>query len=251
LLALLVLWAPPLGFGLLVLLVAGLALHECAAIMLAGAAPRFRNTIVALGVVFTAPLYFAPGLALPWTLAALTATAAAVLFDPGEIPAAGHRLGAAVFSVLYVGGLAAPLALLQRDAAHGRAWVLLAVAVTFGNDTGAYFAGKAFGRHKLYPKVSPAKSVEGAVGGMAASVAIMFLLKATLAPWLSTMDCLAVAIPAGVIGPIGDLVESLMKRAAGVKDSGHVIPGHGGMLDRIDALLFVGAWVYVYAVHLK
>ena len=251
LLALLVLWAPPLGFGLLVLLVAGLALHECAAIMLAGAAPRFRNTIVALGVVFTAALYFAPGLALPWTLAALTATAAAVLFDPGEIPAAGHRLGAAVFSVLYVGGLAAPLALLQRDAAHGRAWVLLAVAVTFGNDTGAYFAGKAFGRHKLYPKVSPAKSVEGAVGGMAASVGIMFLLKATLAPWLTTTDCLAVAIPAGVIGPIGDLVESLMKRAAGVKDSGHVIPGHGGMLDRIDALLFVGAWVYVYAVHLK
>jgi phosphatidate cytidylyltransferase len=251
LLALLVLWAPPVGFGLLVLLVAGLALHECAAIMLAGAAPRFRTTIVALGVAFTAVLYFAPGLAFPWTLAALTATAAAVLFDPGEIPSAGQRLGAAVFSVLYVGGLAAPLALLQRDAVHGRAWVLLAVGVTFGNDTGAYFAGKAFGRHKLYPKVSPAKSVEGAVGGMAASVGIMFLLKVTLAPWLTVTDCLAVAIPAGVIGPIGDLVESLMKRAAGVKDSGHLIPGHGGMLDRIDALLFVGAWVYVYAVHLK
>ncbi|HSS39995.1 MAG TPA: phosphatidate cytidylyltransferase, partial [Polyangia bacterium] len=185
LLALLVLWAPPVGFGLLVLLVAGLALHECAAIMLAGAAPRFRNTIVALGVVFTAALYFAPDLAFPCTLAALTATAAAVLFDPGEIPAAGHRLGAAVFSVLYVGGLAAPLALLQRDADHGRAWVLLAVAVTFGNDTGAYFAGKAFGRHNLYPKVSPAKSVEGAIGGMVASVGLMFALRAAVCPWLT------------------------------------------------------------------
>jgi phosphatidate cytidylyltransferase len=172
-----------------------------------------------------------------------------VLFAPGEIPEAGHRLGAAVFSVLYVGGLAAPLALLQRDAAHGRAWVLLAVAVTFGNDTGAYFAGRALGRHKLYPKVSPAKSVEGAVGGMAASLALMLGLRATLAGWLSLADCLAVGVPAGVIGPIGDLVESLMKRAAGVKDSGHLIPGHGGMLDRIDALLFVGAWVYVYAVY--
>jgi phosphatidate cytidylyltransferase len=250
-LAVLVLWAPPIGFGLLVLLVAGLALHECAAIMLAGAPARFRATVVGLGVAFTAALYFAPSLAFPWTLAALTATAAAVLFEPGDIPAAGHRLGSAIFSVLYVGGLSAPLALLQRDAAHGRAWVLLAVAVTFGNDTGAYFAGKAFGRHKLYPKVSPAKSVEGAVGGMAASVIIMFALRATLCPWLTVTDCLAIGVAAGVIGPIGDLVESLMKRAAGVKDSGHLIPGHGGMLDRIDALLFVGAWVYVYAVHIR
>ncbi len=250
-LAVLVLWAPPLGFGLLVLLVAGLALHECAAIMLAGTPAGLRATVVTLGVAFTAALYFTPILAFPWTLAALAATAAAVLFEPGDIPAAGHRLGSAIFCVLYVGGLAAPLALLQRDAAHGRAWVLLAVAVTFGNDTGAYFAGKAFGRHKLYPKVSPAKSVEGAVGGMAASVLIMFGLRAALCPWLTLGDCLAVGVPAGIIGPIGDLVESLMKRAAGVKDSGHLIPGHGGMLDRIDALLFVGAWVYVYAVHIR
>jgi len=251
LLATLVLWVPPLGFGLFVLLVSGLALHECAAIMLAGTTAGFRAMIVALGVGFSAALYFAPGLAFPWTLAALIGTAAVVLFEPGEIPGAGNRLAASIFSVFYVGGLAAPLGLLQRDAVHGRAWVLLAVAVTFGNDTGAYFAGRALGRHKLYPKVSPAKSVEGAVGGMAASVAVMFALKATLAPWLTAVDCLAIAVPAGVIGPIGDLVESLMKRAAGVKDSGHLIPGHGGMLDRIDALLFVSSWVYVYAVHLK
>jgi len=251
LLAALVLWVPPLGFGLFVLLVAGLALHECAAIMLAGTTPAFRGLVVALGVGYSAALYFAPGLAFPWTLAALTGTAAVVLFDPGEIPAAGHRLAGAVFSVFYVGGLAAPLGLLQRDDAHGRAWVLLAVAVTFGNDTGAYFAGRALGRHKLYPKISPGKSVEGAIGGMLASLAMMFALKATLSPWLTAMDCLAVALPAGVIGPIGDLVESLMKRAAGVKDSGHLIPGHGGMLDRIDALLFVSSWVYVYAVHLR
>ena len=172
------------------------------------------------------------------------------LLDPGEIPAAGARLGAATFTVLYVGGLAAPLALLQRDAAHGRAWVLLAIGVTFGNDTGAYFGGKAFGRHKLYPKVSPAKTVEGGLGGLAASLLIMFAVRATVAPWLTVVDCLAVGLPAAVLGPIGDLVESLMKRAAGVKDSGHLIPGHGGMLDRIDALLFVGAWIYVYAVYL-
>ena len=161
LLAALILWVRPLAFGAFVMLVAGLALHECVAIMLAGAPPKLRAAVVAVGVAFTAALYLSPGYALPWTLAALVVTAALTLIEPGEIPGAGVRLSASIFSVLYVGGLAAPLALLQRDAEHGRAWVLLAISVTFGNDTGAYFAGRAFGRHKLYPKVSPAKTVEG------------------------------------------------------------------------------------------
>ncbi len=182
LLGALVLWQQPLGFGLLVVLVSALALHEYAAIMLAGASPRFRALVVALGALYTAALYLAPASALVWTLGALVATAAVTLIDPGEIPAAGARLGAATFSVLYVGGLAAPLALLQRDAAHGRAWVLLAVGVTFGNDTGAYFGGRAFGRHKLYPKVSPAKTVEGGIGGLVASLVIMFAVRATARP---------------------------------------------------------------------
>jgi phosphatidate cytidylyltransferase len=123
--------------------------------------------------------------------------------------------------------------------------------VTFGNDTGAYFAGRGLGRHKLYPAVSPAKTVEGGIGGLLASVLVMFLARATLAPWLTIGDCLLVALPAAVLGPVGDLVESLIKRAAGVKDSGRLIPGHGGVLDRIDALLFVAAWVFVYAMYLR
>ncbi len=250
-LAALVLWAPPWGFGALVLLVSGLALRECAAIMLAGAPSKHRAMILTLGVLYTAGLYLWPGAALVWTLGAVIGSAALALFDPGDIPAAGARLGAGTFTVLYVGGLAAPLALLQRDAAHGRAWVLLAIGMTFGNDTGAYFGGRAFGKHKLYPKVSPAKTVEGAIGGLVATLLILFVVRATLCPWLTIVDVLAVGLPAAVLGPVGDLCESLMKRAAGVKDSGHLIPGHGGMLDRIDALLFVGAWIYVYAVHLR
>src|SRR4029077_7573145 len=84
--------------------------------------------------------------------------------------------------------------------------------------------GRGFGRHKLYPKVSPAKTVEGAVGGLVASLLIMFVVRATAAPGRAVGGCLAVGLPAAVLGPIGDLVESLMKRAAGVKDSGHLIP---------------------------
>ena len=184
-------------------------------------------------------------------LAAFLATAALEMFDPGEISGAGARLGIAAFGVFYLGLLCAPMAILQRDAPHGRAWVMLSIALTFSNVTGGYFAGRALGRHKLYPAVSPAKTVEGAVGGMLACLLVMFVARALFAPWLTVRDCLLAALPAGVIGPIGDLVESLIKRAFGVKDSGRLIPGHGGMLDRIDALLFVSAWLYVYALHLR
>jgi phosphatidate cytidylyltransferase len=253
LVAVLISWREPLGFGALVMVVAALALTEYAAMTLPGAPRRLRAAVVALGVGLSAALYLAPGLAIVWVAVALMATAALVLLNPGDIPGAAARLGLAGFGVFYLGTLSAPLALLHRDAPHGPAWVLLAIAVTFGNDTGAYFAGRFLGRHKLYPKVSPSKTVEGAVGGMVASLAVMLVARSVdfLAPWLTVADCLLVAVPAGVIGPIGDLVESLIKRASGVKDSGRLLPGHGGMLDRIDALLFVSAWIYVYAAHIR
>jgi phosphatidate cytidylyltransferase len=251
LIAALILWDQPWGFGALVLVVAALGLREFGAIALSGASVRLRAGVVVLGVGLTAGLYALPAFSMVWVLAAFVATAALVLFDPGDIPAAGARLGLAAFGVFYLGLLCAPMAILQRDAPHGRAWVMLAIALTFGNDTGAYFAGRALGRHKLYPAVSPAKTVEGGVGGMLAGLLIILGARATFVPWLTVRDCLLAALPAGVIGPIGDLVESLIKRAFGVKDSGKLIPGHGGMLDRIDALLFVSAWLYVYALYLR
>jgi len=247
----LILWSQPWGFGALVLVVAALGLREYGAIALANAGPRLRAGVIVLGTALTAGLYVAPGHAVVWVLAAFVASAALVLFDPGDIPAAGARLGIVAFGVFYLGLLCAPMAIMQRDAPHGRAWVMLAIALTFSNDTGAYFAGRALGRHKLYPAVSPAKTVEGAVGGMLAGLLVMLGARATFVPWLTLRDCLLAALPAGVIGPIGDLVESMIKRAFGVKDSGKLIPGHGGMLDRIDALLFVSAWLYVYNLHLR
>ena len=251
LIALLILWNEPWGFGALMLVVAAIGLHEYGAIALGGAGGRLRAGVIVLGVGLAAGLYALPAYAVVWMLAAFVGTAALVLFDPGDIPAAGSRLGIAAFGVFYLGLLCAPMAILQRDAPHGRAWVMLAIALTFSNDTGAYFAGRGLGRHKLYPAVSPAKTVEGAVGGMLAGLLVLLGARATFVPWLTIRDCLLAALPAGVIGPIGDLVESLIKRAFGVKDSGRLIPGHGGILDRIDALLFVSAWLYVYALYLR
>jgi phosphatidate cytidylyltransferase len=247
----LVVWREPLGFGVLVLAVAALALTEYVNLTLAAASRRLRARAVVVGVGLAAALYLRPELALVWVLAAVVAVSTAVLLEPGDLIAAGARLGLAGFGVVYLGALPAALALLHRDAAHGAVWVCAAIAVTFGNDTGAYFAGRVLGRHKLYAAISPAKTVEGAVGGLAAGLGILLAGHATIAPTITIADCLLIAGPAAVLGPVGDLVESMIKRSAGAKDSGKLLPGHGGMLDRIDALLFVSAWVYVYVLHLR
>jgi phosphatidate cytidylyltransferase len=133
---------------------------------------------------------------------------------------------------------------------------MLAFVVSWLNDILAYFAGRLFGKTPLYPRASPKKTWEGFAGGMAGSVLggvatkAVFLCLPTPAGeqfLLSWGGCVGVGIGAGVLGPIGDLAESMMKRAAGKKDSGKLIPGHGGLLDRIDALLFVLPWVYLWA----
>jgi phosphatidate cytidylyltransferase len=247
LLVALILWERRWGFGLFMVLVSGLGMREFVLMMLPSS-PRVQQlTVGGIGTALTTALYLWPALALPWLLASLIAVAIAILLAPGDLPQAGGRLGLAEFGVFYVGGLTAAIGLMHRQLPDGPLWVLVTLTLTFANDTGAYFAGRALGRHKLYPTISPGKTVEGAVGGLAAALVALLALRATLFSRLTSVDCLLLAVPASVLGPAGDLVESMLKRSAGVKDSGHLIPGHGGLLDRLDALLFVGAWVYGYA----
>ncbi len=129
--------------------------------------------------------------------------------------------------------------------AFGAGWVLLTLFATFSNDTAAYAVGRRVGRHKLAPVVSPGKTVEGAIGGLVVTTVAV--------PVFAYLLGLPVVWPLLLLGPVlalvaqgGDLAESYLKRVAGVKDSGSLLPGHGGMLDRIDALLFVGPLVYHY-----
>ena len=240
----LVFWREPLGLAALCLVVAVQALSEYTSMTMPGRPAAERAGVVLVGTGLYLALYFRPELGALWFLAATLAVALLILARAVDIPAAGARLCAAEFGVFYVGGLLAALPLLHRG--WGPAWVALAIAVTFANDTGAYFVGRALGRHKLAPTLSPGKTVEGGVGGLAAGLTVTFVAGWLFMPALSMGDRLAIGLVAGVVGPAGDLVESLIKRAAGVKDSGRSIPGHGGILDRIDALLFVGAYVYLH-----
>jgi phosphatidate cytidylyltransferase len=122
--------------------------------------------------------------------------------------------------------------------------------VTWANDTFAYFAGLTFGKHRLMEHVSPKKTWEGFAGGVVGSlVAALAMQHWRLAAELSPGGALLLGAGAAVVGPLGDLTESLLKRAYAVKDSSRLIPGHGGLLDRIDALLFVAPWIYLF-VHL-
>ena len=165
--------------------------------------------------------------------------------------AGGHPIEAVsttVFGVLYTGGmLAFAVGLRYQDyavgAAAGTALVGLPLVLTWGTDTAAYFVGRALGRHKLLPSVSPGKTIEGAVGGLAASIALgAAYVHWVLAPVARlTMRPPAILVLAAVVSvaaQLGDLAESLIKREAGAKDSSRLIPGHGGVLDRLDALLF-------------
>ena len=134
-----------------------------------------------------------------------------------------------------------------RQGPDGLRWVLCTLIVTWGNDTAAFFVGRRFGRRKLFAAVSPHKTWEGFAGGLAGSVAGMFVAKGTFFGELTAFDCLIVGVLTGIVGPIGDLSESMLKRTYQVKDSSHIIPGHGGLLDRIDALVFNAPLVLLYA----
>jgi phosphatidate cytidylyltransferase len=186
------------------------------------------------------------GLALAGATVVLLAT---FLFRQEPLERIPRAVSVVTLSWLYCGLLIASLVGLRLR--FGVGWVILAFVATWANDTFAYFAGHAFGRHKLFERISPKKTWEGFAGGVLGSV-----LGALVTRWLLLAGELApgaaviIGLGAAILGPLGDLAESMIKRAAGVKDSSRIIPGHGGLLDRIDALLFVAPWIYVCAQYL-
>jgi phosphatidate cytidylyltransferase len=149
--------------------------------------------------------------------------------------------------VLYVGWLGSYLVPLRQLDEDGQ-WVFLAVFATFANDTAAYFVGTAVGRTPLARRISPGKTVEGSLGGLAFGAAAVPLLSFALGLDIDIAALIPLAILVPVAAQLGDLAESLLKRSTGVKDAGVLVPGHGGVLDRLDSLLFVVPMVYYYAI---
>ncbi len=154
-----------------------------------------------------------------------------------------------ITGLLYVPLLIAFL-LLLRNHPQGCDWFFLILVVVFANDTGAFYTGTFIGKNKLCPSVSPGKTIEGSIGGIIAGILGGSILQYYLLPELSWVISIPLFLCTGAAGQAGDLFESMLKRRSGVKDSGTLLPGHGGMLDRIDALLFAAPVVYLFREYL-
>lgn len=183
-------------------------------------------------------------------LGAVVAPGLYYLFRFRDIPSVAARLTATITGIVYAGFLTTYLALFKRLApmSEGGHFVILVLVIAWLADTGGYFAGRFLGKAKLYEAVSPKKTWAGAYGGIAGSLVGVVVMKLLFLDWLGWFDVFAIAIVGGVLGQLGDLAESLIKRSVGVKDSGALLPGHGGILDRIDAVLFIAPFVYAYVV---
>ncbi|MFC2065487.1 phosphatidate cytidylyltransferase [Chloroflexota bacterium] len=151
--------------------------------------------------------------------------------------------------ILYVGWLLSYLVALRLDA--GRDWVFLALFATFGSDTAAYFVGSILGKHHLAPRISPAKTWEGAIAGVFGAIMVSLATVAVLGLPLSYGHAILLGLLVSIFGQFGDLAESLLKRNMGVKESGKLIPGHGGILDRMDSVVLTAIVVYYFFIIIQ
>ena len=182
---------------------------------------------------------------------AVVALLTAAMLQRGSLEQAPRSAALGALAWGYAGLLPAAVVALRVREDAGWQWVVLLFVVTWANDTFAYFTGRFLGKRPLAPRLSPRKTWEGFWGGSAGSVGGALAVKFLFLPGLSVSAAVLVGAGAAVLGPLGDLSESMLKRAAGVKDSGRIIPGHGGLLDRIDAVLFVAPWVVACAMWLS
>jgi phosphatidate cytidylyltransferase len=219
-----------------------------------------RQPLLYLGLLWTLALVLSPHYSsadlLPMVVTGATAVSlVCLLFRPSR-EKAFNQWAWTIAGALYIGWMLSYW-LNLRGLEDGRNWVYLAMLTTFANDTSAYFIGRARGTHKLAPAISPAKTQEGAIGGLVGAIAGAVVIATVLklisaksgAPFaFRYWQIIVLGFLVGLFAQVGDLVESLLKRQMGAKESGSLLPGHGGVLDRFDSLIFVGAMVYYYVV---
>ena len=250
-------WGSKIVFLIITMLIAGAAFYEYLTMNLSNSSLRTKIAMVLMGVV----LIFFTGYNIPSIntlesngilqlfIALVTVCVFAVLITklvlfPRRI-IFRQPLSIFVIGTVYICIFLSFLVLI-RNSTHGIQWIFFILLVLWMGDTGAYIVGSMIGRTKLYPAVSPNKTIEGALAGLVFSLVTGLACRKLFLPDFSMIHCILLTSGISLIGQLGDLCESVFKRERGFKDSGNILPGHGGILDRIDSLLFAAPFLYYY-----
>jgi phosphatidate cytidylyltransferase len=217
--------------------------------------PQVVTGFCAALVVIASFVFEEPLLTVAALIAVAIVTLVAAVFRPSELKESLVSVSSTIFGVIYVALLASCLVGVRMisdsrfatPVSHFASKALtMFFAIVIFTDTGAYYTGRTIGRHKLAPRISPGKTIEGAIGGFVMAAVAGYVSKLTFFPEIPLAHCLVLGTIIGIVGQIGDLAESLLKRGSDVKDSGRLLPGHGGMLDRVDSILFSAPVLYFY-----
>ena len=200
---------------------------------------------VACGFAMLLTAYFLRPAYIGGVIALTTIGASLLALRPRRGPTPASDVAWTVFGVAWIAGGGAGATSMLTFENGGLELLITFILVTALGDIGAFFVGSSFGRHKMAPSISPGKSWEGFAGGLAATL-LAGLGAGALLDEITLMEGLALGGIAGLLAPVGDLLESMAKREIGIKDSGRLLPGHGGMLDRLDAILFVAPVAYLF-----
>ncbi|HBI13998.1 MAG TPA: phosphatidate cytidylyltransferase [Desulfobulbaceae bacterium] len=237
-------FGPASLFWLVILSIASYGLLEFYRMTVASPAPGMPALIIVISILpVAASITARPEVILGALFLSLFLLILLVLARSSRIDNPLHFFGSGCLGTLYISFSLAHLVLI-RSLPQGEGWLLVLTAITAGGDTGAFYIGSTLGRHKLCPQISPKKTVEGAIGGICAgmlcAVATAWYFLPQVSPYLIGLAALLLT----VVSIVGDLTESVIKRSVGVKDSGRLLFGHGGVLDRIDSLLIAGPVLY-------
>jgi len=241
-----VVWAHPYVFDATIALIAALALYE---FLVLGRCKGYVLPVplcIAVMLFVVAAFIFEPISVEMGVFLALLVIPASYVVMRANLEDALPSSAIAVLATLYVGMLGGSMIRLRNDFAVGWKLVFFLLLVVWLGDAGAYYVGKSLGRHKLSPRISPKKTIEGLLGGIVTSIITALVIHFTFFKELPLVHAIIAGVILSVAGVIGDLAESMWKRSAAVKDSGTLIPGHGGFLDRFDSIFFTAPILYSY-----
>lgn len=239
-------WANPYVFDAAIAVIAALALYE---FLVLGTRKGYRIPVVLCIAImlFIVAAFILESVSVEMgVFVALLLIPASYVVSRGELEDALPSSAIAILATLYVGMLGGSLIRLHDDFADGWKLVFFLLLVVWLGDAGAYYFGRTFGKHKLSPRISPKKTVEGLIGGVATSIATALIIHFTFFRNFPLVHTIIAGTILSVAGVVGDLAESMWKRSADVKDSGTLIPGHGGFLDRFDSIFYTTPILYAY-----